>query len=414
MELKDLYGSASDKKLFSERVDCLVGQFEKLTAQKPDFFFSSSGRAEICGNHTDHNHGKVIVAAISCDILAAVRKTDDGTVSIHSEGFPSFSLNVADTEVNKKEYGKSVALARGVARALADRGYKVGGFTAVTESTIFRGAGVSSSAAFELLVCEIFNQLYLGGALTKVEKAIISQYAEDVYFGKPCGLLDQSGISLGGLNEIDFENPASPVIEGLSAPAGYSIVITNTGGSHAALTAHYAAIKEEMRAVAAYFGRTVLREVPYDTFFNGISGLRKKVSERAILRAFHFYEENDRVDAAAAALRAGNTAGFLDAIERSGVSSLNCLQNCFVPGSDEQPVPLAIHMSDRLIRDGAVRIHGGGFAGTVLAYLADGEKERYMTEMSKVFGKENVFSASVRKPGAVQIDVAALLDGKEG
>ena len=175
MELKDLYGSASDKKLFSERVDRLVGQFEKLTAQKPDFFFSSSGRAEICGNHTDHNHGKVIVAAISCDILAAVRKTDDGTVSIHSEGFPSFSLNVADTEVNKKEYGKSVALARGVARALADRGYKVGGFTAVTESTIFRGAGVSSSAAFELLVCEIFNQLYLGGALTKVEKAIISQ-----------------------------------------------------------------------------------------------------------------------------------------------------------------------------------------------------------------------------------------------
>ena len=409
MELKDLYGNSADRDVFSKRIEQLIAEFERVTGEKPESFFSSSGRAEICGNHTDHNHGKVIVSAISCDIFAAVKKRDDGIISVHSAGFPSFSLNIDELEVCKEEYGKSVALTRGVVKAIKDRGYKVGGFTAVTESTIFRGAGVSSSAAFELLISEILNQLYLGGVLSKVDKAIISQFAEDVYFGKPCGLLDQSGISLGGMNEIDFENPASPQIESLNAPAGYTLVITNTGGSHAALTEHYAAIKSEMKEVAQFFGKSVLREVPYEQFFGSISELRKKVSERAILRAFHFYEENERVDKAAAALRTGNTKEFLSAISASGISSLNSLQNCFVPGSSEQPVVLAIHMSERLIKDGAVRIHGGGFAGTILAYLADVEVQNYVKEMSKVFGAENVFTASVRKLGATQLNIEELL-----
>lgn len=409
MELKDLYGSNADKTAFSRRADKLSDQFRKLTGRQPDAFFSSSGRAEICGNHTDHNHGKVLVAAISCDILAAVGKTDDGIVRIHSEGFPPFSFNIGDLAVNRAEYGKSVALARGVLKGLKDRGYMPGGFTAVTDSTIFRGAGVSSSAAFELLVAEIVNDLYCGGKVGKVEKAIVSQYAENEYFGKPCGLLDQSGISLGGINEIDFRKPSAPEIETLSAPEGYSLVITNTGGSHAALTEHYAAIKTEMHEVAECFGKQFLRDVPSAQFYGGIPALRKKVSERAILRACHFYEENDRVDAAAAALKSGAVPQFLDAVERSGKSSLNCLQNCYVPGSAEQPVTLAIHMSDRIIKDGAVRVHGGGFAGTILAYLADREKEDYIAAMSGLFGKENVFSATVRKPGAIRADVDALL-----
>ena len=383
MRLQDLYGNDADSEAFASRVQSLEKFFLKQTGERPEEWFSSSGRAEICGNHTDHNHGKVLVAAISCDILAAVKKRNDGFVRICSAGFPSFEF---------------------------DRGYTVGGFTACTESTVFRGAGVSSSAAFELLVAEIVNALYLNGALDPVEKAIISQYAENVYFGKPCGLLDQSGISLGGINKIDFKDPAKPVIERLTPPAGYTLVITNTGGSHAALTEHYAAIKTEMREVAAFFGKEVLREVDYREFFDAIPALlKKKISERAILRAFHFFEENDRVDAAADALRSGDTAAFLRAVGESGLSSLNCLQNCFVPGSAEQPVTLAIHMSERLIKDGAVRVHGGGFAGTILAYLADAEAGGYAAAMAKVFGHENVFTAQVRLPGAVQLQLHELI-----
>ena len=409
MQLKDLYGNGVTKKQFASRMDALAKQFEQGTGSRPQYWFSSSGRAEIIGNHTDHNHGKVLVAAISCDILAAVSKRDDGVIRIQSAGFPAFEFNVSDLKIDPAEYGKSVALARGVVKGIVDKGYTVGGFTAYTESTIFRGAGVSSSAAFELLVSEILNCLYLDGKLTKVEKAIISQYAENEYFGKPCGLLDQSGISLGGINEIDFKDPSAPVINHLVPPAGYTLVITNTGGSHAALTEHYAAIKTEMLAVANYFGKEVLREVPYEQFFVSIPQLRKKVSERAILRAFHYYEENDRVDAAAAALKEGRVKDFLAAVGASGVSSLNCLQNCFVPGSTEQPVSLAIHISERIIRDGAVRVHGGGFAGTVLAYLADAEVENYVAQMAKVFGRENVFTASVRLPGATELDLGELI-----
>lgn len=403
MRLQDLYGVGAGRAAFARRVAALSAQFSKNFGAAPAAWFSSSGRAEIVGNHTDHNHGKVLVAAISCDILAAVRKRNDDTVCIRSEGFPAVRFSLADLAPDPSEQGKSVALARGVAKAIADRGYALGGFDAVTESTIFRGAGVSSSAAFEVLVAEIFNDLYLGGALNKVDKAIISQYAENVYFGKPCGLLDQTGISLGGINKVDFRDPSAPAIENLTPPEGYTLVITNTGGSHAALTEHYAAIKTEMREVAAYFGAEVLREVPYERFFDALPQLRKRVSERAILRAFHFFEENERVDAAAAALKTGDVASFLAAIEASGVSSLNCLQNCFVPGSCEQPVTLALHMSDRLIRGGAVRVHGGGFAGTVLAYLADAEAAAYAAAMGRVFGADNVFTAHVRLPGTIRI-----------
>ena len=409
MKLKDLYGNAADARAFSARVAALEQLFRKETGCAPEAWFSSSGRAEIIGNHTDHNCGKVIVAAIGCDILAAVKKRDDGVIRIRSAGFPPFELKISELSARPAERGKSIALARGVVRGITERGYTVGGFDACSESTIFRGAGGSSSAAFELLVCEILNSLYLNGALDAVTKAIISQYAENEYFGKPCGLLDQSGIALGGTNKIDFMDPAAPSVEGLHAPEGYTLVITNTGGSHAKLTAHYAAIKDEMRAAASFFGKEVLREVPYGEFFAAIPELRKKLSERAILRAFHYFEENERVDIAAAALSAGDTEKFLGAIGKSGESSLNCLQNCFVPGSSEQPVTLALHMSGRLIKDGAVRVHGGGFAGTILAYLAEGEAERYKAEMAKVFGAENVFGAGVRLPGAAQISPEELI-----
>lgn len=409
MQLRDLYGVNASMSDFKKRVTNLENRFESLFSKKPKYLFSSSGRAEIIGNHTDHNHGKVIVSAISCDVLASVEKTDDEIIKIYSLGFDPFSVNVNDTKINQSEYGKSIALVKGVVKAIKDRGYKVGGFNMVADSNIFRGAGVSSSAAFELLICEVLNVLYLDCALNKVEKAMISQYSENVYFGKPCGLLDQSGISLGGLNKIDFNIPTEPVIENLTSPEGYTLVITNTGGSHSALTEHYSDIRREMQSVADYFGKKVLREISFEEFFASISEIRKRVSERAVLRAFHFFEENERVDNAAKALSLGCVDEFLNAISESGKSSLNCLQNCFIPGSCEQPISLAIRMSERLIKNGAVRVHGGGFAGTIIAYISDLESEKYIAEMSKVFGEENVFCANVRKLGATSINMDKLI-----
>lgn len=408
MELHELYGAAADAQAFSARIVKLAGIFKEKTGREPEGFYSSSGRAEVCGNHTDHNHGKVVVAAISCDILAAVGKREDGTIRVYSEGFAPFCVKLDDLAAKKAEKGKSVALARGVANAVAERGFSFGGFTVVSDSTVFRGAGVSSSAAFELLFAEIINDLYLGGKLSAVDKAIVSQYAENVYFGKPCGLLDQSGISLGGINKIDFKDPSAPLIDSLLPPKGYSLVITNTGGSHAALTSHYAAIKSEMHAAAQCFGKEFLRDVDEAEFYARAAEVKDKAGDRAFLRACHFFEENRRVDSAAAALQKGDAQGFLAAVEGSGRSSLVCLQNCFVPGSCEQPIVVAMHMSDRIIKDGAVRLHGGGFAGTVLAYLSENEAAGYAAEMGKLFGEENVFRADVRKYGACRVDGSLL------
>ena len=399
MDLKILYGERANLAEQEKRFDFIADVFEKAENCKPEYFFSSSGRAEILGNHTDHNHGKVMVAAISCDIVAAVKKTNDNKITICSVGYPALTVDINSTEVNKKEYGSSLALTKGIANKLKEMGYTFGGFTAHTNSNIFKGAGVSSSAAFEVLVCEIINKLYLNGVLDEVTKAVISQYAENVYFGKPCGLLDQSGISIGSLTKLDFNEPTKPVITKLTPPKGYSLVITNTGGNHAALTEHYAAIRVEMEEVAAFFGKKVLREVDYDTFMDSADKLKEKFSGRAILRALHFFNENKRVDDAEKALACGDTKAFLNAVNASGVSSLNMLQNCYVPGDTEQPVVLGIELSRQIIKDGAVRVHGGGFAGSIIAFVSENEVEDYAKYMKKVFGEENVFIADIRMVG---------------
>ncbi len=399
MDLKILYGERANLAEQEKRFDFIADVFEKAENSKPEYFFSSSGRAEILGNHTDHNHGKVMVAAISCDIVAAVKKTDDNIITICSVGYPALTVDINSTEINKKEYGSSLALTKGIANKLKEMGYKFGGFTAHTNSNIFKGAGVSSSAAFEVLVCEIINKLYLNGVLDEVTKAVISQYAENVYFGKPCGLLDQSGISIGSLTKLDFNEPTKPVITKLNPPKGYSLVITNTGGNHAALTEHYAAIRVEMEEVAAYFGKKVLREVDYDTFMDNADKLKEKFSGRAILRALHFFNENKRVDDAQQALENGDTKAFLNAVNASGISSLNMLQNCYVPGDVEQPVVLGIELSRQIIKDGAVRVHGGGFAGSIIAWVSESEVDGYADYMKKVFGEENVFIADIRMVG---------------
>ena len=399
MDFKLLYGEKCDVKKQEKRFDYVAEVFEKNEKAKPQYFFSSSGRAEILGNHTDHNHGKVMVAAISCDIVAAVGKRDDGIVKICSIGYPALTVDINKTEVNPEEYGTSLALTKGICNKLKEMGFTFGGFTAHTDSNIFKGAGVSSSAAFEVLVCEIINKLYLNEQLDEVTKAVISQYAENVYFGKPCGLLDQSGISIGSLTKLDFNVPEKPIIKKMVPPKGYTLVITNTGGNHAALTKHYADIRIEMEEVASFFGKKVLRDVSYDEFMDNMDKLKAKFNGRAILRALHFFNENKRVDEAEKALEQGDAKAFLDAVNGSGLSSLTLLQNCCVPGDTDQPVVVGIELSRQIIKDGAVRVHGGGFAGSIIAWVSNAECDSYAEYMRKVFGKENVFIADIRMVG---------------
>lgn len=403
MDLKLLYGPNADLNYYEDRIEALKRTFIENEGVTPDSLFSSSGRAEILGNHTDHNHGLVMVASISCDVIAWVKATNDSIVKVCSEGYPPVIVDITDLEVKKEEYGLSDALVRGVAKAIIDRGYNIKGFTAYTTSSIFKGAGVSSSAAFEVLVSEIFNSLYLNGALNAVDRAVISQFAENVYFGKPCGLLDQSGISIGSLVKLDFNTPTKPVISQLNAPEGYTLVITNTGGDHASLTEHYAAIRKEMESIAEYFCKKVLRDVPYEEFLTKIPTLKRHFSGRAILRAIHFYNENERVLQAEKALSEGNVKEFLNAVNGSGLSSLVLLQNCMVPADVMQPVVLGIEYSRQIIKDGAVRVHGGGFAGSILAFVNDNEVDGYVSSMKKLFGNDNVFKASIRKVGTTKI-----------
>lgn len=399
MNFHNYYGDGFDVEELKPRLAKLLNAFRNNEGFDADYLFSSPGRAEILGNHTDHNHGKVLVASISCDIVAAVKKTDNGIIKICSEGYSPITFSVDNTTLKENEKGTSTALARGVAEAIKNRGFAIGGFTAYLTSNVFKGAGVSSSAAFEVLVAEIFNDLYLDGKLTAVEKAIISQYSENVYFGKPCGLLDQSGIAIGSLSFLDFENPTSPEIAKYDMLKGYALVITNTGGDHASLTSHYAAIRSEMEAVAKVFGKKVLREVDYQDFLQNIDKVKTSVSDRAMLRAMHFYEENVRVENACKALKDGNAQEFLKAVNESGLSSLVRLQNCSVPGEVSQPVILGIELSRSIIKNGAVRVHGGGFAGSILAIVSVEERENYVEKMQRVFGKDNVFTAFVRPTG---------------
>jgi len=400
MNLTCFYGENYDKSR-DERAEKLFNSFLNREGKKPEYIFSSPGRAEILGNHTDHNHGKVMVAAVSCDILSFVSPTTDGSITLFSEGYPPIKTNVLDGEIKKEEYGTSLALVKGVCTKLRELGYTFGGFIAHTTSDIFKGAGVSSSAAFEVLICEIINLLYLDGKLDPITKAVVSQYSENVYFGKPCGLLDQSGIALGALSKLDFNTPTKPEVKTLTPPKGYTLVLTNTGGDHAKLTSHYAAIRREMEEVAEFFGKKVLREVPYEEFLNNVHVLNKTFSSRAIMRAMHFYSENDRVDRAEQAIDRGDTAAFLKEVESSGISSMCVLQNCYVPGETEQPVCLAIEFSKRITKNSVFRVHGGGFAGSILGFVENGELDGYVSEMKKVFGKENVFTAKIRNVGTM-------------
>ena len=371
-----------------------------------DAFISSPGRIELIGNHTDHNNGKVLCAAISVDTLFAVTLRNDDKVVIKSEGYDEFTVDLKDLEKVNGQEGTSTALVRGVADYFVKNGGKVGGFSASVTSDVFKGAGVSSSASFELAVAETFNAFYNDDKFDPIFKAKASQYAENYHFGKPCGLMDQSGIALGGVSYIDFEDLSAPKVKSFAwKMKDLAVVLVNTGGDHSDLTSHYAAIRTEMEEVASYFGKKVLRQVDFEEFKKAIPELHKKVSDRAVLRAIHYFEENQRVEQGKDAVAAGDEDAFIKMIDGSGRSSYQLLQNCYVPGGKEQGVPLALALAKEDPAYVCARVHGGGFGGTVLCFIKNDKTsiENFKNNMASVFGKENVYSIFIRNSGAVEV-----------
>ena len=346
--------------------------------------FSAPGRTEVGGNHTDHNHGKVLAAGVNLDAVAVASKNDEGIVRVKSEGYDMDVVDLGDLGVMPNERGRSVSLVRGVCAAFKNRGYQVGGFDAATASDVLSGSGLSSSAAFEVLLGTMLNYLYNDGKVSAVEIAQIAQFAENEYFGKPCGLMDQMACSVGGFVEIDFNDP---------------------GGDHAGLTAEYAAVRSEMESVAAEFGKSVLRDVDRDEFEKNIPVIRISVGDRAVLRAIHFYNENDRVDKQAQALAAGDFEAFKALVIESGYSSYMYNQNVFTckdPAS--QPVSLALAMcSDILKGKGAYRVHGGGFAGTIQAFVPADALDEFKSKICAVFGERSCYVLNIRPEGGVQL-----------
>lgn len=408
-DLKALYGAEAEAQ--RARYAALNTAFaEVFGAAEALEYFSAPGRTEVGGNHTDHNNGKVLAAAVNLDVIAAVKKTENAVIRLKSAGYPMDTVDTAELSVQESEKERSAALIRGVCARLKALGYKVGGFDAVTASRVLKGSGLSSSAAFEVLVVTILSHLYNGGAIAPVEAAQISKYAENVYFGKPSGLLDQMAASVGGFTTMDFADPAAPKIEKIDfdlEKLGYALCVVDTGGNHADLTGEYAAVPAEMKAVAAEMGASVLREVDEAAFYAAIPSLRKTVGDRAVLRAIHFFSDNRIVDGEVGALKSGDFEEFKRLVIASGRSSAVNLQNVFaVVNPQEQGLSLALALIERQISGrGAWRVHGGGFAGTVQAYVPLDMLEGFRAEMEAVFGAGACYVLSIRSVGGTKVQI---------
>ena len=423
------WAAYQDSEAFASRVATLYGAGEStLNAQKARYgklverfekrygedmgelcFFSAPGRTEIGGNHTDHNNGRVLAAAVNLDTIACVAKTDDNVIVVDSEGFPPITVKLDNLAIREADYGTTLSLIRGTAGVMKDMGYKVGGFRATVSSSVLRGSGLSSSAAFEVLMAAILDGLYNGWVVDAKTRAVISQKVENIYFGKPCGLLDQMASSVGGMVTIDFAT-ADAQVEAIScdfAAKGYALCVVNTGGNHGDLTDDYAAIRTEMEAVAAQFGKKCLREVDPEDFEENVGKLRKAVGDRAVLRAMHFYDDNARVVEQVAAIKAGDLFKFFDAVKRSGDSSWKLLQNVYARPTEEQ-MAMGIELSRRFLGgDGAQRVHGGGFAGTIQAYVPMGRLPAYVEMIESAFGEGSCQPLMIRPEGAVMMPMQA-------
>lgn len=404
-QLARLYGNDHEtvqyqKKRYAE----LIALHEKRFGNRGNpALISAPGRTEIGGNHTDHNHGRVLAAAVNLDTLCAVTSREDSIVHFNSHGYPDIEMNLEDLSVREEEKGTTQALIRGVAAGMKEAGYRIGGFDAVVTSTVAGGSGLSSSAALEVMLTGVLDALYNRFDMPYVLRAQISQKAENVWFGKPSGLLDQMASAAGGLVTVDFQDPANPAVKNLQydfAKKGYSLVVVGTGGSHADLTDEYSAIPEEMRAVARCCGQDVLRGLSLEHLIRNAGEIRKAAGERALMRAIHFVEEDARVPEQVKALEEDRMDDFLQLIIDSGRSSYMYLQNVFSPKTD-QSLSLALCLAEQILRGkGAWRIHGGGFAGTTLNFVPSEEAEQFVKIMDKTFGKNACQVLSIRPEGA--------------
>ncbi len=408
-----LYGPAGHE---SARKRCvrLLHQLGERFPVGETLLVSAPGRTELGGNHTDHNHGRVLAAAVDLDCLAAVSPNGSDRISLSSEGFsPEISVvDIYDSQRNQEETGRPESLVRGVAAAFLLRRHRIGGFNACLHTTCLPGMGLSSSAAFSVLIGAIFNLLFNGNRLGSTELALIAQSAENNYFGKPCGLMDQLASAAGNILHIDFDSPDQPVIERIdSCPFtfDYRLAVVDTGGSHVGLTPEYAAIPQEMSKAAQALGRTFARGLSLGDIRRGLPGLRETVGDRAILRLMHFILENDRVEAMARALQENATESYLQLVRASGDSSWRLLQNCLSSTSvTSQGVALALVLTETFLESGAWRVQGGGFAGTIQVYIPKLEFVAYRNYIEGVFGTGSLIELHVGRPG-----VSALLaDGR--
>lgn len=391
MNIKNLYGSTVTEEEFYSRIDYLAKKHFELFNAQADAFFSTSGRTELGGNHTDHNLGCVLAGSINLDTIAAVHETPDYTVTIISDGFKPVCVDISNLDPRKDEIDSTNGIVRGMAASIAKRGGILGGFCANTNSTVLKGSGLSSSAAIEVLVGTIFNHMFNNDRFSTTELAIMGQEAENNYFGKPCGLMDQIACANGGIVGIDFKEPKNPVISPVKVDFtefGYDLVVVGTGGSHADLTADYASIPQEMKAVAKYFGKEVLRDVSMAELLENSGKIREAMNnDRAFLRAYHFLAENQRAQDMVKALEAKDINSYFGLINSSGNSSFKYLQNIYSPNAPkEQGISLALAMTENFLNgQGAYRVQGGGFAGTIQAYIPVERTEEYFTYMAKMF-----------------------------
>ncbi|MCR5213667.1 MAG: galactokinase [Eubacterium sp.] len=409
-KLRDIYLDESKLYYQKYRYIAAVKEFTALFGQedKEVEIYSAPGRTEIGGNHTDHQHGQVLAASINDDAIAIVTKSSDNNIKIKSKGYDIIELSIDQKAKVDEEEGTTKALIRGILASVESRGYKLGGFKAFITSDVLGGSGLSSSAAFETIIVNIISGLFNNMEIDPVTIAIIGQYAENVYFGKPCGLLDQMTCSLGSLCHIDFKNPDQPIIDKLSFDldqVGYSLCITDTKGSHADLTHEYAAIPSEMKEVASYFGKEFLIDVNMDDFMSAIPELRNIFSDRHVLRSLHFFYENQRAKDEANALRDKDFNKFLLLIKASGDSSFKYLQNVYTNTDiKHQNLSIGLCISETILgNDGACRVHGGGFAGTIQAFVKNEKVDEYKNQLDKVYGPGSCAVLKIRKYGGIKV-----------
>lgn len=409
--MQELYGAEPvEQKRQTGRYERLLSAFTQKFGKDEAALFSSPGRTEIGGNHTDHNYGRVLAGAVNLDNIAVAAPNGLNIVRIVSEGYPSFEVDLEVLSPVAEEQYSSPALVRGICARLKELGFDIGGFDACIDGEVPKGSGLSSSASFEVLIGAIVNHLFNNGKIDPIMIAIVGQYSENKYFGKPCGLMDQTACSVGGLVTIDFENPAAPIVKKVNfdfTQTGYALVITDTGGSHANLNEEYASIPREMKSVASALGSKVLREVSMEKVLQAMPGLREKVGDRALLRAIHFQADNARVVDQVNALENNNFSDFLKMVTGSGFSSYMYNQNIFpVIDITHQGVALGLALS-HLVLDGkgAFRVHGGGFAGTIQAFVPQNLLDQYVVALEHVFGIGACHKLFIRDKGAIKVEL---------